>query len=84
MSEEKGKRWFESSPGNTSAMRVALMLSITLGVLLGLTAIVMGFIVLFTQAWEGASMVSVFITGAAGCIAVGDIAKSIQSAGKGG
>lgn len=74
----KVKAW-EREPNHTSAMRVALLITMAVGAVLMFSAISMAFVILFTEKWEAINMVNIMFTSGGGMFAIGELAKGIQS-----
>ena len=77
--EELKTKWFERSPGNTSAMRVALMICVFTGVAEVLFGIVFIFMMFIQGSWDGTPVVTTMFASGSGLMAVGDLAKGIQT-----
>lgn len=71
--------WWERGPNNSSAMRIALMITTATGATLIFSAVGMAFVVLFTAKWEAVNMVNIMLTSGGGIMGLGELAKSIQS-----
>jgi hypothetical protein len=74
--------WWERKPNDSSAMRIALMITTITGATLILSAVVLGFFIFFTQRWEAINMVSIMLTSGGGILGIGELAKSIQAKGE--
>lgn len=72
-------KWYEYEPNVTSALRIGFMIGIISGALGLLTSLVFFLMIFFTGKWEASSMVVTLITVSGGIMAMGDIAKGIQS-----
>lgn len=72
-------KWYERSAGNTSSMRVALMMCVVTGITGFLFSLGMTIATFITQRWESIPIITTIIASSAGIMAVGDLAKGIQA-----
>lgn len=86
MSEENKEypkvHWWEKNPNDSSAMRIALMITTITGSTLIFSAISIAFVILFTAKWEAINMVNIMLTAGGGIMGIGELAKSIQAKGE--
>jgi fatty acid desaturase len=72
-------KWYEYSPGVTSALRVGFMMGMVTGTLGLFVAFVLAILIFITQRWEGIPLVGAIVTACGGIMAISDIAKGIQA-----
>lgn len=81
MENEKNERvrWFEKSPGNTSMMRIAAMVSMVTGTLIALTAVALVIIIAITSNELLTGLVNPLLTSAPIIMGVSQVSKGIQA-----
>jgi hypothetical protein len=72
-------KWYERSPNNSSSMRIALMICVLTGVLQIIFGIIFIFMMFITKVWEGIPIVTTMFASGSALMAVGDLAKGIQT-----
>lgn len=72
-------KWYEKSPGNTSMMRIAAMISMITGTLIAFTAIVLVFVIIVTGSEFLTSLVNPLLTSAPIIMGVSQVSKGIQA-----
>lgn len=72
-------KWFEYSPGVTSALRIGFMVGIMSGVVGLIYTMVYGIIIIITKSWEAVPFAVAMAAACGGIIAVSDVAKGIQA-----
>ena len=72
-------KWYEYEPNVTSALRIGFMIGVVAGAT-GLVASLAFFLMIFfSKNWEAIPMVTTLMISSGSIMAVGDIAKGIQS-----
>jgi len=75
-------KWYEKSPGNTSMMRIAAMISMVMGSLVLVTAIASVIIIAITSNEQLTALVGSMLTSAPIIMGVSQISKGIQANGE--
>ena len=72
-------KWYEYEPNVTSALRIGFMIGIVTGATGFVASFVFFLMIFFSKNWEAIPMVTTLMISSGSIMAIGDVAKGIQS-----